>query len=157
LVEEEPNRKSMTLSDFWGKADVLKLTESRRIEFQNSIPYQSLPKTFQDTIYVTKALGIDYLRIDSHYIIQDSREDWKREAANMGQVYPNSYCNIAATGASDGTQGQFFERNLENIEAAEVYVDWNSDCSRWYALTQEEAIHDKVGQDIIGEPLNDRG
>jgi hypothetical protein len=57
----------------------------------------SLPKTFQDAICVTRRLGIKYLRIDALCIIQDSEEDWRREASLMERVYAEAYLNIAAT------------------------------------------------------------
>lgn len=53
-----------------------------------------------------------YIWIDSLCIIQqqDSKDDWLRESPQMGMIYSNSYCNIAATGASDGNDGLFKPR-----------------------------------------------
>jgi hypothetical protein len=44
-------------------------------------------------------------RIDSVCIIQDSREDWEKEAAQVASVYSNAYCTIAASSSSNGSEG----------------------------------------------------
>ncbi|KAF4306789.1 Heterokaryon incompatibility [Botryosphaeria dothidea] len=56
---------------------------------------------------ITRFLGIQYLWIDSLCIIQDSAEDWNREAATMGSVYCNATVTIAADGAANGKGGCF--------------------------------------------------
>jgi hypothetical protein len=45
---------------------------------------ESLPKTFRDSIQVTRALGYKYIWIDSLCIIQ-STADWERESVKMAQ------------------------------------------------------------------------
>jgi hypothetical protein len=42
-------------------------------------------------------MGVDYLWIDSLYILQDFKEDWQHEASMMGRVYSHSWCTLAAT------------------------------------------------------------
>lgn len=76
-----------------------------------AINMDELPKTFQQAIEFVRAAGYRYLWIDSLCIIQDSADDWGYEAALMGQVYKNAVCNIAATAASNGSVGCFFERS----------------------------------------------
>jgi hypothetical protein len=43
----------------------------------------------------------------------------------MMNVYSNSYCNIAATGASDGTRGLFFGRSLDDIAPVSFKVPYH--------------------------------
>jgi hypothetical protein len=76
----------------------------------NAIAIADLPKTFQDAIAITRKLDIRYLWIDSLCIIQDSIEDWAAESSGMGDVYKNTFCNIAATAAPDGRTGCFLKR-----------------------------------------------
>jgi len=75
--------------------------------FTIQIPSEALTQTFMDAIWVAQTLGMDYIWIDSLCIIQDSPDDWAIESAKMGDVYGNSYLNIAATRAADGSQGLF--------------------------------------------------
>lgn len=85
---------------------------------------KSLPQTFRDAILVTRKFGLHYLWIDCLCIIQDSKEDWFHEAALMGEVYKNSYLNIAATGAVDSNGGLFFDRNPALIRPSRIQIDW---------------------------------
>jgi Heterokaryon incompatibility protein (HET) len=75
------------------------------------IPFDQLSKAFQEAITVTRTMGIQYIWIDSLCIIQNSTKDWKEQFVTMGEVYSNSFCNVAATGAIDGGGGCFVNRN----------------------------------------------
>jgi hypothetical protein len=81
-----------------------------------------MPKTFQDAVVVTRSIGLRYLWIDSLCIIQDDPDDWLRESANMGSIYKNSRLTIAASSATDSTQGLFLKQSelLSAIEPVEV-------------------------------------
>lgn len=71
------------------------------------IPWASIPRTFQDAIDITRKLGLKYIWIDSLCIVQDDREDWRRESVQMAAIYGKSYLNIAATDTWDSHQGFF--------------------------------------------------
>lgn len=64
---------------------------------------------------VAQRLGVRYIWIDSLCIIQDSEEIWLEQSALMGQIYSNSFCNIAAAHASDSRQGCFIDRNPDLV------------------------------------------
>src|SRR5438034_1924444 len=70
---------------------------------------RALPKTFQDAVLLTRALGVRYLWIDSLCIIQDDEKDWKRENPKMGEVYQYATITIAAAHARDSSEGCFYE------------------------------------------------
>ncbi|CAH0057625.1 unnamed protein product [Clonostachys solani] len=120
-----------------------------------------LPKTFQDAISLVSRLGLEYIWIDSLCILQDSLDDWDREAAVMSDVYLNATINIAATAASDGREGLFNDRDSLKTAPFQVYVDWQGNWyggpkrpyRGWYylALTQAFEI------DVRSAPLNTRG
>ncbi|KAE9379674.1 HET-domain-containing protein, partial [Stipitochalara longipes BDJ] len=71
------------------------------------IPMSTLPKTFRDAITFTRGLGLRYIWIDSLCIIQNSRSDWKEEAARMADIYKNAYVTIAAESSKDSHEGMF--------------------------------------------------
>lgn len=101
----------LTLSHSWAKSkQSLNLLTENLKELQVEIPLTALSQTFRDAIDVTRRLGYRYIWIDSLCIIQNSREDWEREAVTMGDVYGNSACNIAVLGM-DGVEGCFSLRN----------------------------------------------
>ena len=78
-----------------------------------NIPMSILPRTFQDAVKITRGLALRYLWIDSLCIIQDSKSDWEREAAQMADIYKNSYVTIAAESSQDSHQGILKERQFE--------------------------------------------
>lgn len=78
---------------------------------KTGIEWSTIPKVFQEAIEFTQKLGIRYLWIDSLCIIQGDLDDWRREAANMPQVYQNALLTIAATDSSDGSEGLFKSPN----------------------------------------------
>lgn len=99
------------LSHCWGPPDKRPLMTTRANLHQHldGIPLEDLPKTFQDTVMLSLALGITYLWIDSLCIIQNNTGDWNNEAGKMGTVYTNATLVIAAAGAKDSTEGLFTE------------------------------------------------
>ncbi|TEY73211.1 hypothetical protein BOTCAL_0081g00010 [Botryotinia calthae] len=101
--------KYATLSHCWGAIPYLMLKTTSIDSMMIKIPEDDLTKTFQDAIRISRALGIEYIWIDSLCIIQDSSSDWQAEAVLMQSVYSSSEINIAATGAADGRQGCFLQ------------------------------------------------
>ncbi|KAF7546918.1 hypothetical protein G7Z17_g8097 [Cylindrodendrum hubeiense] len=71
------------------------LTKDSLEDFQSEILLSSLPAKYQEAIRITRALGFHYLWIDSLCIIQDSDEDWAKEALNMASVYGRTACNLS--------------------------------------------------------------
>lgn len=69
------------------------------------IDLESLPKTFQDDILVTRHLQYRYLWIESLCVLQDSKEDWEKEAATMSDVYNNAALTITASWRKDRSTG----------------------------------------------------
>ena len=113
----------ITLSHCWGGLSITKLTSTNYESFCKSISYEALPKTFRDAIDITRLLSVRYLWIDSLCIMQDTVEDWQNQAPQMGQIYHNSWCNLAATAAKDGRDGlfRFLDRRPQTLEP--LFVD----------------------------------
>jgi hypothetical protein len=101
IVSVEHPVRYLALSHVWGKVDVLKLTEANYERLRNGFDRNELPPMFRDCLTVAERLGVHYVWIDSLCIIQDSPEDWSREASLMGDVYRGAYCTIAAVSAFD--------------------------------------------------------
>lgn len=101
------DRRYLALSHCWG----LTMPECGKTKTTNldthleCISYESLPRTFQDFIDIARRVKVRYVWIDSLCIIQDSREDWEKEAAQMADVYSKSYLTVAASGSANGTEG----------------------------------------------------
>lgn len=74
----------------------------------NGIPWNDLPKTFQDALDMTYRLGLTYLWIDSLCILQDSVKDWRHEGSKMAEIYSGAYVTLAATNAP-GSHAGFYD------------------------------------------------
>ncbi|KAK4232227.1 heterokaryon incompatibility protein-domain-containing protein [Podospora fimiseda] len=101
--------------------------------FERGLPISELPNTFQDTITVTRHLGIRYIWIDSICISQDDDKiDWAKEAPRMHHVYGHASFNIV-TAHSEGLEGTLFWHRdsslaepivAESFEG-EIHILWN--------------------------------
>lgn len=114
----DPNLRYVCLSHCWGSSHVLRTTTSNLEMHCNGIPWESLPKSFQDAITFCRFLGVEYLWIDSLCIIQDSTDDWHAQAKEMESIYRGAYFTIAATGARDSTFGLFVDTEDCGIQGA---------------------------------------
>jgi Heterokaryon incompatibility protein (HET) len=123
---EIPQRsRYVTLSHCWGKKDhrqCLQLKKETIDELRNGKLIASLPKTFRDAIKFAKTIGIRHIWIDRLCILQDSREDWATEAANMREVYEHAFATIAALGAADDEGGLFFDRSPRDVAPTIVHL-----------------------------------
>lgn len=126
---------------------------------KQGLPLHMLPRTFQDLAIVAYNLSVRYVWIDALCIIQDSVEDWEREAPTMRHVYANAACTVSAT-ASDSPRGGLFRHRIPSsllpgvVLAPSTSVPQASSVSfdRYYAV-------DKTYWDrrIFNGPLHTRG
>lgn len=84
-----------TLSHRWGTTGhIHTVTTNSLDDFKKEITLEKLPLTFQHDIQFASLLHpVHYIWIDSLCILQDSREDWEKEAALMQRVYSESHLN----------------------------------------------------------------
>jgi len=118
----------MTLSHCWGNVKVIELGGENMEQMETGIPMSDLPKLYQDAVISTRELGVRYLWIDSLCIIQGQDEvaqkDWLYEAARMGAVYSNSYCNLTPMEVTNSLGSFFHERDTKQLQGCSVEVEW---------------------------------
>jgi len=109
LVESQALRgQYVALSYCWGDPKVhpvLKTTPETYQKHKQCIEFAYLPKTLQDSITITRRLGLQYLWIDALCIIQGDADDWARESSRMCEVYSNAYLTIAGSNAAGNAEG----------------------------------------------------
>ncbi|KAF5876420.1 putative heterokaryon incompatibility protein [Botrytis fragariae] len=103
--------KYVALSHCWGGHIETILTTSNLQSLQREIKMTSLPPNFRDAILITRALGFQFLWIDSLCIIQDSKYDWGIESKKMGEIYQNSVLTIGAAAAHKAADGMLHPRS----------------------------------------------
>jgi hypothetical protein len=120
-LDHKKQPKYCCLSHCWGGVTDIPLLKKETLStFLAGIDISSLPRSFQDAILITRQLRVKYLWIDSLCIIQDSPDDWAKEAAVMGKIYENGYCTIAAAEAKNSHEGCFVRRNPLNCNPVRI-------------------------------------
>ena len=99
------------LSYCWGQGPSFKLEQATRPELYTGVDATLLPRTIQDAVLVTESLGLEWLWIDSMCIVQDSKEDWEREAGTMEDVYKGCFIALVALAAESSNGGLFAQRD----------------------------------------------
>ncbi|EPE27563.1 hypothetical protein GLAREA_04354 [Glarea lozoyensis ATCC 20868] len=132
------------------------MTKDNLQQITSGIEIAELPKTFQDAVTVTRALGLKYLWIDSLCIIQkssaagdaESAQDWARESKLMDQVFSQAYFTIAAGCAEHRFDGFLKHR------AAREFVTMSTDDKEQFHVCE---IIDKFDAEVEQGELNQRG
>jgi hypothetical protein len=117
----DQDRRYVALSHCWGKdSEEYKMPKTCRENIEEhkteGLLLSSLTKTFQDAVYLTLKLGLDFIWIDSLCIVQHEKEEWIEECPKMGDYYEGAYLVVAATHASDGRHGLHTDRNPKIIQ-----------------------------------------
>jgi len=123
-----------TLSHCWGSSNPLQLTSASFHSLQQGITISELGQTFQDAIFIAQSLEIEFVWIDSLCILQDSEEDWLREAPLMSNVYKNARLNIATSVAADTNAGCFLDRDPFLIQPCTIQTTWKDHENDTYDL-----------------------
>ncbi|KAK4097598.1 HET-domain-containing protein [Parathielavia hyrcaniae] len=69
------------------------------------IPVEELSTNFRHAVEVTRALGYQYLWIDSLCIVQDDPQDWAAESVKMAEVYSRASLTIATANSASADEG----------------------------------------------------
>ncbi|KAI3333061.1 HET-domain-containing protein [Ustulina deusta] len=127
----------------WGAAELPVLTKSNiDARVDHGMDFALFPPTFRDAIEVAGWFNIRWLWIDSLCIIQDSREDWQREAPMMCDVYQNALLNISADYAVDARGGCFRDRYFATVDA--FRLDLKPLQSSWWVSVDERNLFEWI-------------
>jgi len=86
----------------------------------SNIPWNLFPKTMQDAIITTHQLGLHFLWIDALSIIQDDEEDKAQQISQMPLIYGQATVVIAASRATEATEGFLHERIATHEKAFQL-------------------------------------
>ena len=138
------------LSYCWGVGQPHQTTTTNFEKHKAGFAVLSLPRTIQDAITVSRALGLKYLWVDSLCILQDSAVDKQRELRIMGTIYHNAYVVISAASAATCNDG-FLQDRLPSCNSFRVpFGDEGSAEIRpklrtsVLMLNEDEPLHDRA-------------
>ncbi|WJG36168.1 heterokaryon incompatibility protein-domain-containing protein [Fusarium oxysporum Fo47] len=148
LSEEKKKRPYVILSYCWGSGNDPARTSRNLRERHNKIECDTLSKTIQDGIRITRLMKIQYLWVDAVCIIQSDKTlnaqqeddvamaDWERESMRMASYYSNSLCRIAASNAKDSSEGILIERRAARYDFKKWYNPANKFLPSPFAFRQ---------------------
>lgn len=113
FVSEGKYADWVALSHCWGGEISESTTTANLQDREQLLVVDELPRNFRDAIQITRWLGYRYLWIDSLCILQDSHEDWAREATQMAYVYKHAVVAIAAESAVSSKTGILHDRDTD--------------------------------------------
>lgn len=100
------------LSYCWGGDQAVKLKDKLVDSWTRGIPYEEFPKTIRDAMWMTMALGLEYLWVDALCIIQDSDKDKAEQISRMAEIYEQAYVTISAARATAAPEGFLHSRYM---------------------------------------------
>ena len=111
LVRAKPSDRYLALTYVWGaptrrgssQASTQLLKENVEA-WQQSLPDNDIPRTFQDAMWLAKKLGLRYLWIDRLCIIQDDEAEMDNHVRRMAYIFANAYLTIVGA-AGDAHTG----------------------------------------------------
>ncbi|KAI0198345.1 heterokaryon incompatibility protein-domain-containing protein [Astrocystis sublimbata] len=117
-----------TLSYRWGNpsSSSITLTHKTLCEFMQMIDVDTLPKTIQEAIQLSRDISLRYLWVDALCIIQGDARDFSDEISRMGAIYANSLVTIAAASSVDSAGGLHVDRQPLSQEDCLMWHDDNS-------------------------------
>ncbi|OTB08365.1 hypothetical protein M426DRAFT_7685 [Hypoxylon sp. CI-4A] len=102
IESKELQDKYVAFSHCWGGGN---LPTTTKHELPQVYSVRTLPASFQDIIFLCRALDIQYLWIDSLCIVQDDKDDWNIESSRMLPYYSGAFLVIAASRSREPSQG----------------------------------------------------
>ncbi|KAK4198543.1 HET-domain-containing protein [Triangularia verruculosa] len=151
--------KYIALSHPWGQGHSFCTFPRNLATHRSAIPVHSpdFPDTFRDAIAVTRALGVQYLWIDSICIIQGPDGDFETEAKRMEDVFSAAYCVIAASSARGQRDG--FLKTRKERQFLQLRGGSNGSIQN---ETQKGGLYvcrfiDNFSEHVLNGPLSKRG
>ena len=93
----------------WGRSSALQLLQDNLETLPKRIDTLLLSQNIQHAIVEARNLRFKYIWVDLLCIIQGSLQDWRPEAAKMGDVYTGAFLTIGASGSNSGDDGCLHE------------------------------------------------
>ncbi|KAI1877419.1 hypothetical protein JX265_003427 [Neoarthrinium moseri] len=101
-----------SLSYCWGGPQPLQTTTRNFVSGRRTIALSELPQTIADSVLVAFFLKVPYIWIDSLCIIQDDREDVRKELGQMPEIYKNAVFTLVAGTARSSSDGFLNPRDM---------------------------------------------
>ncbi|KAF7503741.1 hypothetical protein GJ744_003324 [Endocarpon pusillum] len=109
LVSAPEQCRYLALSYVWGKVEMLQTTTENLATLMHPGGLESrlhdLPLTVRDTFNLAKALGFEYVWVDTLCIVQDDMNSKHRQIAQMDKIYYFAMLTVVAFAGHDANRG----------------------------------------------------
>lgn len=142
LRESRPDGEEYAaLSYCWGPESpgLFTKTDNSRSYQEEGVAIHDLPPTIRDAVYATRELGLRYLWVDRLCIIQDSTEDWTKQAALMCDIYSGAALTFSANGSGSAVEGLF--RQDQSLSALTYQAHYDSQGNQTPFLLHRPQAH----------------
>ena len=125
-----------------GRSTASSVNENCLGKWKTEIPWESLPKTLQDAIIITRRLDLRYLWVDCLCIVQDDPEDVEKELSCMAEIYKYAYVTLSASSAKESREGFLHRRAgyFGNVAPFRLRCRWSDGTVGSFTVC-EELIH----------------
>ena len=154
-LNSKHNVNYVALSHCWGACPLLTTSFRTLKQHRNQIPWDLLPRLFQDAVIVTRRLGLRFLWVDALCIVQDNRKDWETQSSHMSDIYEGAYVTLAATTCPNSDQ-RFLIKRPEKVKIKYI----NTTGKEFLIIARETTDHSAVADDhgpskgfSMGSPL----
>jgi hypothetical protein len=122
LYEPQPGERARyaALSYCWGLSRTFITTIATLDQRISGFTLDDLLATIRDAVLLARDMSIPYLWVDSLCIIQDSKADWEREAAQMCAIYTDATIAFAAIDCPDSEIGLIIAGDRRLVEVGSV-------------------------------------
>ncbi|KAK0712918.1 heterokaryon incompatibility protein-domain-containing protein [Lasiosphaeria miniovina] len=156
----DKNARYLALSHCWGRTMPAagRTTAQTLARHRAAIAPGTLPRTFRDFVAIARRVAARYVWIDSLCIVQDSREDWEREATQMAAVYSHAHFTVSASGSADGRGGCRVVDDVRSFGPVDLLCRVDGEgavAEKTFRLWSRDTF--PVGQVLSSDPLTARG
>jgi hypothetical protein len=137
----------LCLSHCWGVKRTFETTSQNITEYLQKLTYDDMPPIYKEAVSLTKMLGISYLWIDSLCIVQDDRNDWLHEAAQMADIYTKCFLTLAATKGASSAASMFHDHCDDEVVGITDEGLPSRILSRPYLSHPGVEIHELLGEE----------
>ncbi|OAA77214.1 Heterokaryon incompatibility [Akanthomyces lecanii RCEF 1005] len=123
-LDAEARHRYLALS-YATNAALVDRWENKILAADEHVDVRALPKLFQDAIFVTRALRVQYLWIDS-LCFPGTAAELTRDSEQFGSVYENAHLTLSATGSKTTADGLLLPRPARSLAQVPYAAPGNS-------------------------------
>ena len=147
----------VALSYAWGEDQPNKTKRDNVDIYSQEINIDLLPQTTRDAIWATHAFGEKYLWIDALCIVQDSKEDKRREIAKIPSTFADASFTIIAARSFKASEGFLHDCPSPSVPIRRLPFPCKGNSSHFGTMYVEQDMLGKYDENCdVNDPVHKR-